>query len=67
VANNFQTEKNNIKLLKEYESATQKVSFSIDKLAALMSGRKYNGQFSYIRLKKLQPGYLSWYSDYVRD
>jgi hypothetical protein len=42
VAYNFQTGNNNIKLLMEYESVTQKVLFGNAALAALMSGRKYD-------------------------
>jgi hypothetical protein len=41
VAYNFQIRKNKIKLLKEYEIATQKVLFDKVVLAALISGRKY--------------------------
>jgi hypothetical protein len=42
VASNFQTGKNKIKLLTEYEGVTQKVLFGNVVLAALMSGRKYD-------------------------
>jgi hypothetical protein len=42
VAYNFQTGKNKIKLLTEYEGVTQKVLFGNAVLAALMSGRKYD-------------------------
>jgi hypothetical protein len=42
VAYNFQTGKNKIKLLTEYEGVTQKVLFGSAVLAALMSGRKYD-------------------------
>jgi hypothetical protein len=42
VAYNFQTKNNKIKLLTEYESVNQKVSFGNAMLAALMSGRKYD-------------------------
>jgi DUF917 family protein len=42
VAHNFQTGKNKIKLLTEYEDVTQKVLFGNAVLAALMSGRKYD-------------------------
>jgi hypothetical protein len=41
LAYNFQTGKNKMKLLTEYEGATQKVLFGKAVLAALMSGRKY--------------------------
>jgi hypothetical protein len=41
VVHNFQTRKNKIKQLMEYESATQKSLFGNTVLAALMSGRKY--------------------------
>jgi hypothetical protein len=41
VAYNFQTGKNKIKLLTEYEDVTQKVSFGNAVLAALMSEKKY--------------------------
>jgi hypothetical protein len=46
VAYNFQTGKNKIKLLTEYEGVTQKVLFGNAVLAALMSGRKYMGLIS---------------------
>jgi hypothetical protein len=42
VAYNFQTGKNKIKLLTEYEDVSQKVFFGNAVLAALMSGRKYD-------------------------
>jgi hypothetical protein len=42
VAYNFQTGKNKIKLLTEYENVTQKVLFGNAVLAALVSGRKYD-------------------------
>jgi hypothetical protein len=42
VVYNFQTRKNKIKLLTEYEGVTQKVLFGNAVLAALMSGRKYD-------------------------
>jgi hypothetical protein len=42
VAHNFQTGKNEIKPLPEYESATQNVLFGNAVLAALISGRKYD-------------------------
>jgi hypothetical protein len=42
VAYNFQTGKNKIKLLMEYEDVTQKDLFGNAVLAALMSGRKYD-------------------------
>jgi hypothetical protein len=42
VADNFQIGKNKIKLLTEYESATQKVLFGNAVLAALMSGTTYD-------------------------
>jgi hypothetical protein len=42
VAYNFQTRKNKLKLLTEYEVVTQKVLFGDAVLAALMSGRKYD-------------------------
>jgi hypothetical protein len=42
VAYNFQTGKNKIKLLTEYEGVTQKVLFGNAVLAILMSGRKYD-------------------------
>jgi hypothetical protein len=42
VAYNFQTGKNKIKLLTEYENVTKKVLFGNAVLAALMSGRKYD-------------------------
>jgi hypothetical protein len=41
VAYNFQIGKNEIKLLKEYESVTQNVLFGNAVLVALMYGRKY--------------------------
>jgi hypothetical protein len=40
MAYNFQTGNNKIKLLTEYESVTQKVSFGNAKLTALISGSK---------------------------
>jgi hypothetical protein len=51
VAYNFQTGKNKIKLLTEYEDVTQKVLFGNAVLSVLMSGRKYdvipqNGDYS---------------------
>jgi hypothetical protein len=42
MAYNFQTGKNKIKLLMEYEDVTQKVLFGNAILAALTSGRKYD-------------------------
>jgi hypothetical protein len=41
VAHNFQTGKNKIKLITEYEDVTQKVLFGNAVLATFMSGRKY--------------------------
>jgi hypothetical protein len=41
MAYDFQTGKNKIKLLIEYEDVTQKVLFGNAALVALMSGRKY--------------------------
>jgi hypothetical protein len=42
VAYNFQTGKNKIKLLMEYQNVTQKSLFRNTVLAALMTGRKYD-------------------------
>jgi hypothetical protein len=44
VAYNFKTGNNKIKLLTEYEGVTQNVLFRNAVLAALMSGRKYDGR-----------------------
>jgi hypothetical protein len=43
VACNFQTGNNKLKLLMEYEMITQNVLFGNAVLAALISGRKYDG------------------------
>jgi hypothetical protein len=52
VACNFQTRNNKIKLLTEYENATQKVLFGNAVLAALMSGRKHDSKWRLFKRKQ---------------